>query len=191
LLLHDGKKGEGAMKSKIVLIILLAMVLAIPSHSAKKEKPKPGVRVYDANGLDMGVLLGHWGESIQIFVTELGLSTTIHKVSGELPRPFGQLHFDDYNCQGTAWVSSGGAAKSYIGQLVREYMPGQEGPEWHYFTVIQARNPNVDFYSYTNGEECFSPYLNSLDGYPLREIPKTEMPPALLNFTLPFSYREN
>jgi hypothetical protein len=179
------------MKSKIVLIILLAMVLAIPSHSAKKEKPKPGVRVYDANGLDMGVLLGHLGIKVHIFISELGLSTTIHKGSGELPRPFGKIYFDDYNCQGNVWVTSGGASIDYSGQLFREYEPdGNGGSEWHYFTVIQAPD-DVVFYSYTTGEECISPYQGGFFGYPLREIPEAEMPPALLNFTLPFSYREN
>ena len=52
------------MKSKIIFVTLLAMILAIPSHSARKVKPKPGVRVYDANGLDMGMLLGHYTTGI-------------------------------------------------------------------------------------------------------------------------------
>ena len=177
------------MKRSIILALLLSL-LAIPSYSAKKEKPKPGVRVYDANGLDMGILLAHQREWIQVFVGELGLSTTIHKSGGDFIRHSASLYFDDYGCQGTTWTNDV-AIVEWFGQLFTGYIPDESGGfEWRYYTVIEAPG-NVNYLSWTNGIECFSPYPGSLYGYPLREIPEEEMPPALLNFTLPFSYREN
>jgi hypothetical protein len=173
------------MKRSIILALLLSL-LAIPSYSAKKEKPKPGVRVYDANGLDMGMLLGHQREWIQIFVDELGLSTAIHKLNGDLPTPGGTTFFDDYNCQGIPWTHASGEMEELTGQLFRKYMPDGE---WHYYTVGEAGS--VDYYSHTDGVTCFSPTPDSLVGFSLVEIPVAEIPPALLNFTLPFSYREN
>lgn len=172
------------MKRIALLVVLLALVaFLVPTYAGKPVKEPEGIKVSDAQGNFLGMLMRHETENwsnqyIQIFIPSMG--KFIDALGYELEHIKSILSYETYDCTDDAFI--GQDARFCLDHLYHDTTLGKT----FVVTPSQVRIVTHSYFSLVSGEcETVPDPGDEQDVYPLVEIADVPIP---LPIQFPFSY---
>lgn len=96
------------MKQKILMVIMIILSLSIPLGANAKNKPEPAnvVLLKDANGVEIGRVIGMEHVSRPFVLTDQGYRTDIPLPRGWIGLKEGAIYYESTDCTGAPYVNS-------------------------------------------------------------------------------------